>query len=159
VAGLLVAYPPDVLHKPLPCLRAVPHKSFPGNRPSSLLLFPSLNPKTTGLLLFTNDGDLAHKLTHPRYGHEKTYDVTVSGKISGDALAQWRRGVWLDGRKTAPAKVKVIRRAKTFTRLEIVMREGRKRQIRRVANLLGYPVTQLTRVKNRADSAWRPQAW
>jgi pseudouridine synthase len=95
----------------------------------------------------TNDGDLAHKLTHPRYGHEKKYKVVVEGRISQEALTRWQEGIYMDGRKTIPAKITVVQQDVSFTRLEIVMREGRKRQIRRVANMLGYPVTQLVREK------------
>ena len=106
-----------------------------------------LDKQSMGLILMTNDGDLAHKLTHPRYGHEKTYRVTVDGKIDEETLNQWRRGIRLDDRKTAPAKIKIINQGPNFTLLEIIMREGRKRQIRRVANILGFPVTHLVREK------------
>lgn len=106
-----------------------------------------LDKQSMGLILMTNDGDLAHKLTHPRYGHEKTYRVTVEGKIDEETLNQWRRGIYLDGRKTIPAKIKIINQGPNFTLLEIIMREGRKRQIRRVANILGFPVTHLVREK------------
>ncbi len=106
-----------------------------------------LDKQSMGLILMTNDGDLAHKLTHPRYGHEKTYRVTVEGKIDEETLNQWRRGIRLDDRKTVPAKIKIINQGANFTLLEIIMREGRKRQIRRVANILGFPVTHLVREK------------
>ncbi|MCB9418570.1 MAG: rRNA pseudouridine synthase [Ardenticatenaceae bacterium] len=106
-----------------------------------------LDKQSMGLILMTNDGDLAHKLTHPRYGHEKTYRVTVEGKIDEETLNQWRRGIRLDDRKTVPAKITVINQGPNFTLLEIIMREGRKRQIRRVANILGFPVTHLVREK------------
>ena len=115
--------------------------------PGHLYPVGRLDKQSTGLMLMTNDGDLAHKLTHPRYGHEKTYRVTVEGKISPEALNEWRRGVRLEGRKTAPAKIKVVNQGAGFTFLEIIMREGRKRQIRRVANILGHSVTGLVREK------------
>jgi pseudouridine synthase len=115
--------------------------------PGHLYPVGRLDKQSTGLILMTNDGDLAHKLTHPRYGHEKTYKVVVEGRISQEALAKWQEGMYLDGRKTIPAKITVIQQDVSFTRLEIVMREGRKRQIRRVANMLGFPVTQLVREK------------
>ncbi len=115
--------------------------------PGHLYPVGRLDKQSTGLILMTNDGDLAHKLTHPRYGHEKTYRVVVEGRISHDALMRWQAGVYLDGRKTIPAKITVVQQDVSFTRLEIVMREGRKRQIRRVANMLGFPVTQLVREK------------
>lgn len=104
-----------------------------------------LDKPSEGLVLMTNDGALAHRLTHPRYGHEKVYDVTVEGAISDGALDQWRRGVVLDGRITAPAPIEVITRDSDSTHLRIVLREGRKRQIRRIAAALGHPVRQLVR--------------
>ncbi len=115
--------------------------------PGHLYPVGRLDKQSTGLILMTNDGNLAHKLTHPRYGHEKTYKVVIAGRISQDALQRWQAGVYLDGRKTVPAKITVMQQDVSFTRLEIVMREGRKRQIRRVANMLGFPVTQLVREK------------
>ncbi|MCA9896679.1 MAG: rRNA pseudouridine synthase [Ardenticatenaceae bacterium] len=115
--------------------------------PGHLYPVGRLDKQSTGLILMTNDGDLAHKLTHPRYGHEKTYKVIVEGRISNEALEKWREGMYLDGRKTIPAQITVIRQDVSFTHLEIVMREGRKRQIRRLANMLGFPVRQLVREK------------
>lgn len=104
-----------------------------------------LDKPSEGLMLMTNDGDLAHRLTHPRYGHEKLYDVTVEGSIPENELDRWRRGVMLDGRITAPAPIEVVERQADSTRLRIILREGRKRQIRRIAADLGYPVKRLVR--------------
>lgn len=104
-----------------------------------------LDKPSEGLVLMTNDGALAHRLTHPRYGHEKVYDVTVEGDISEELLDQWRRGVVLDGRITAPAPIEVVERTQQTTRLRIILREGRKRQIRRIAAALGHPVQRLIR--------------
>lgn len=104
-----------------------------------------LDKPSEGLILMTNDGALAHRLTHPRYGHEKVYDVTVEGEISEGKLDQWRRGVILDGRITAPAPIEVVECSQDSTRLRIVLREGRKRQIRRIAAALGHPVRRLIR--------------
>jgi pseudouridine synthase len=115
--------------------------------PGHLYPVGRLDKQSTGLILMTNDGDLAHKLTHPRYGHEKTYRVVVAGRMSGEAIAKWEKGVYLDGRKTIPTQITVVQQDKSFTRLTIVMREGRKRQIRRVANMLGHSVKQLVREK------------
>ena len=130
--------------------------------PGHLYPVGRLDKQSTGLILMTNDGNLAHKLTHPRYGHEKTYKVVVEGRISQEALSRWQNGIYLDGRKTAPAKISIIQQDVSFTRLEIVMREGRKRQIRCVANILGFPVKQLVREKigtltlgNLKVSEWR----
>ena len=121
-----------------------------------------LDVPSEGLLLFTNDGDLAHKLTHPRYEHEKVYHVLVVGTPSEDALQRWRAGVFIEGQKTLPATVRVLRKTSDGTWLEITMREGRKRQIRKVAALLDMHIQQLIRVKlgplelgNLPSGAWR----
>ncbi len=112
-------------------------------------LFPvgRLDLRSEGLILLTDDGDLAYRLTHPRFGHEKEYHVLVEGSPDEATLRRWRRGVFLDGKRTAPAKVAVIKREKQRTWLRIVLREGRKRQIRRVAAMLGHPVHRLIRVR------------
>lgn len=104
-----------------------------------------LDKPSEGLVLMTDDGELAHRLTHPRYGHEKVYEVTVEGRISERALDQWRRGVMLEGRITAPAPIELIERGNDYTRFRIILREGRKRQIRRIAAALGHPVRRLVR--------------
>jgi pseudouridine synthase len=104
-----------------------------------------LDKPSEGLVLMTNDGELAHRLTHPRYGHEKVYEVELEGWVGDRALDQWRRGVMLDGRITAPAPIEIIRRDQDSTLLRIVLREGRKRQIRRIAAALGHPVLRLLR--------------
>ncbi len=115
--------------------------------PGRLYPVGRLDKQSEGLILMTNDGDLAHKLTHPRYGHKKTYRVTLEGRLDQESLQKWRKGVYLDGRKTAPAQIAILQQDQNFTLLEIVMREGRKRQIRRIASMLGYPVKQLVREK------------
>ena len=112
-------------------------------------LFPvgRLDLRSEGLILLTDDGDLAYRLTHPRFGHEKEYHALVEGEPGEATLKNWRRGVFLDGRRTAPARVSVLRREKGDTWLQVVLREGRKRQIRRVAAMLGHPVHRLIRVR------------
>ncbi len=112
-------------------------------------LFPigRLDLMSEGLVLLTNDGEMAHHLTHPRYEHSKAYRVRVKGHPDDKALTSWRRGVYLDGRKTVPAEVHVDRKLRGATWLRVVLREGRKRQIRRVAAMLGYPVQRLVRVR------------
>lgn len=115
--------------------------------PGHLYPVGRLDKESEGLMLLTNDGDLAHKLTHPRYGHEKTYHVVLLGEIHIEKVNQWRQGVLLEEKMTAPAKVEIISRENGLSHLKIVMREGRKRQIRRIANLLGYEVRHLTRQK------------
>jgi 23S rRNA pseudouridine2605 synthase len=112
-------------------------------------LFPvgRLDVTSEGLILLTDDGDLANILTHPSYEHEKEYRVLVNGTPSDETLDAWRRGVVLDGERTAPAGVDITRKDKDGALLRIVMHEGRKRQIRSVAELLGHPVRELQRVR------------
>lgn len=105
-----------------------------------------LDADSDGLIVLTNDGELVQKLTHPRYRHTKTYKVVVYGLPNAATLAKWENGVWLeeDG-MTAPCSVKVMKADKGFATLRITMTEGKKRQIRRTALLLGHPVRHLTR--------------
>lgn len=112
-------------------------------------LFPvgRLDADSEGLVLLTNDGELANALTHPRYEHEKEYVVLVEGKVDEGALKAWRRGVLLEGQKTAPARVDVIGAERDQTWLRVTMREGRKRQIREVSGMLGHRVKYLQRVR------------
>ncbi len=105
-----------------------------------------LDTDSTGALLLTNDGDLTYGLTHPRHQVAKIYRVWVEGRPTPDALQAWREGIVLDGRTTLPAGVREIRRRSNGqTQLEISLSEGRNRQIRKVAALLGYPVVELHR--------------
>lgn len=129
-----------------------------------LFMIGRLDAESQGLMVLTNDGELANKLTHPRYQHTKTYKVTVYGLPTGEALEQWERGVYLPDEegKTAPCSVRVLKGSKGLSTLEIVMTEGKKRQIRRVAAHLGYPVRHLTRthigqfaLDNLAPGEWR----
>ncbi len=109
-----------------------------------------LDAETTGALLLTNDGDLTHALTHPRHHIAKTYRVTVAGQPSPQVLQQWRSGVVLEGRDTLPAQVRILKSVPVSsgtTMLEVILWEGRNRQIRKVAKILGHPVLQLHRAK------------
>lgn len=106
-----------------------------------------LDKQSEGLMLLTNDGQLTHKMTHPKFEHHKIYHVRVEGHLSDEAMETWRRGLLLDGSPTAPAGVELIERRKNSTLLRVTLREGRKRQIRRVAASLGYPVTRLIRMQ------------
>lgn len=106
-----------------------------------------LDADSEGLVLMSNDGDLVNRLTHPRFEHDKEYHVFVEGRPQEAALAQWRRGVMLDGHKTAPAQVVVLRAEGEGAWLRVVMHEGRKRQIRTIAAMLGHSVRQLIRVR------------
>jgi 23S rRNA pseudouridine2605 synthase len=100
-----------------------------------------LDADTTGALLLTNDGELAHRLAHPRYGVEKTYDVEVESEPTPEQLQRLREGVELDDGPTAPAQARRLGR----NRLELVLHEGRKRQVKRMCAAVGLPVTRLHR--------------
>jgi pseudouridine synthase len=104
-----------------------------------------LDVDSTGALLLTNDGELTFRLTHPRHCISKTYHVWIQGHPPEAVLQVWRDGLVLDGKKTLPAQVCVINRGVEETCLEVILREGRNRQIRRVAEQLGYPVKKLHR--------------
>lgn len=118
---------------------------IPGNE--HLFAIGRLDAYSEGMMILTNDGAMAEKLTHPRHEHTKTYKVTVVGHPTPEDLEKWERGVWLDDSRTAPAYIRVLERTPKMTTLRIVMIEGRKRQIRRVAQLLGYPVYRLVRTQ------------
>lgn len=106
-----------------------------------------LDAESTGALLLTNDGELTFHLTHPRHHIPKTYQVWVEGHPPETTLQIWRQGVILSGRKTLPATVQRMGSPlRSQTQLEITLFEGRNRQIRRVAEQLGYPVRKLHRI-------------
>jgi 23S rRNA pseudouridine2605 synthase len=110
-------------------------------------LFPigRLDAGTTGLLLLTNDGDLAARLMHPRHGVEKTYEATVVGAVSDETTRKLADGIELDGKRTAPARVRVLRASGRQSVVEIVLHEGRKRQVRRMFEEVGHHVLGLHR--------------
>jgi len=105
-----------------------------------------LDRDSEGLLLFTNHGELAYRLMHPRYHVEKRYLVRLLGSPKQRELQILRKGIWLEDGKTAPAKIRVVSRGKRETKVEVVLKEGRKRQIRRMFKAIGYPVISLARV-------------
>ncbi len=104
-----------------------------------------LDVNSTGALILTNDGDLTFELTHPSHDIPKTYQVWLQGHPPESVLEEWRQGVVLDGRKTRLAQVRVLEEKTNTVCLEIILQEGRNRQIRRVAQKLGYPVLELHR--------------
>jgi pseudouridine synthase len=106
-----------------------------------------LDFNTTGLLLCTNDGELAARLMHPRYGVPRVYRAKVDGTPDQAAIDRLRRGVRLDdGKKTAPARVRVLERLPTKTWLEITVHEGRWRMVRRMCAAVGHSAEKLERV-------------
>lgn len=115
---------------------------------SHLFAVGRLDLDSEGLILMTNDGELANRLTHPRYGHEKEYRVLVARKPDEAQLAIWRRGVVMpDGHRTAPATVQIEGSAGEGAWLKVVLREGRKRQIREIGALINLPVRRILRVR------------
>lgn len=113
-----------------------------------LFVVGRLDFESEGLMLLTNDGELANKLSHPRYGKEKEYQVLVAKRPDDKQLKAWRHGVVLeDGEKTGPAQVTVSSLSGKGCWLRVVMTEGRKRQIREIAKTIGIPVVRLIRVR------------
>jgi 23S rRNA pseudouridine2605 synthase len=118
-------------------LKGIKYRVFPVGR---------LDYDSEGLLLITNDGDFAHSLLHPSKKIPKTYVVKVKGIIDEDAMERLRRGVRLEDGLTAPAKVKKVRLAESNSWVEVTIYEGRKRQVRRMLEKVGYPVIKLRRI-------------
>ena len=130
--------------------------------PGRLYPVGRLDVDSEGLVLLTNDGELANKITHPRYGHEKEYQVLIAQRPDDAQIQTWRRGVVLeDGYRTAPAVVNFIRTHGKGAWLRIVMREGRKRQIREVGVRLGLPVVRIirTRIGTLQLGSLKPRQW
>jgi 23S rRNA pseudouridine2605 synthase len=126
--------------------------SDPQGRPTVVSLVPAeprvfpvgrLDIDTEGLLLLTNNGELAHRLTHPSFGVEKEYVAEVRGRPSPAVLRTLRTGVDLDDGRTAPAKVSLV----SPTVLRVTIHEGRNRQVRRMCEAVGHPVVRLVRVR------------
>lgn len=143
------------------------------DHPAAPRLYPvgRLDYDTVGLILLTNDGELANRLTHPRYGVPKTYKVTVKGELDEEAIKELERGIYLAQRKagrtegaarTAHVEIALIARDRDKTVVELTLREGRNRQVRRMLAAVGYPVRKLERVgmgpvklKGLARGQWR----
>ena len=115
--------------------------------PNGRILFPvgRLDVETTGLLILTNDGALANRLMHPRYGVPKTYVARVRGKISKRTMAMLREGVLLEDGMTSPAEVRLEKQSGKSALVEITIHEGRKRQVRRMFDTVGHRVDELHR--------------
>ena len=99
-----------------------------------------------GALLITNDGAICYRLTHPKFEHKKIYNVKLNGKLDDNELDIWRSGVVLDGKKTNYCEIDIIEEDLKFSFLKITLNEGKNRQIRRIASLMGYKVLDLQRV-------------
>lgn len=148
--------PPNIyimLNKPRFCVTT---RHDPQGRPTVMdlvkdlrdIVFPvgRLDFDAEGLLILTNDGTLANRLIHPRFGVKKEYVVLVKGHPGKWLLNKWREGVYLEEGKTAPAEVEVIKRERTRTWLRVVLHQGWYRQIKRMGQVTGYPVFRIKRV-------------
>jgi 23S rRNA pseudouridine2605 synthase len=142
-----------VVHKPVGYVSSARDER---GRPSVVSLVPRLgrlfpvgrlDVESSGLLLLTNDGDLAFRLTHPRFQVAKEYDVVVRGRITPQAVTCLRTGVDLEEGRTAAAEVSVVEADDEQSRLAIVLRQGWKRQVRRMCAVVGHPVVTLRRVR------------
>ncbi|QDT00196.1 pseudouridine synthase [Adhaeretor mobilis] len=156
VDGELITQPRRVyyaVHKPT---GVVCTASDPAGRPRVIDMIPPeagrvfnvgrLDMASEGLILLTNDGELANQLTHPRHGVEKTYEVQVAGKCEPEVLAQLRKGMYLAEGFAKVVNVKIKSRRKMSTLLEMVLDEGRNREIRRLFARVGHKVQKLTRI-------------
>ena len=128
------------------------------NIPERVVPVGRLDKDSTGLLLFTNDGELHHALTHPSFDHEKEYDVTVKKNIRKKALDRMAAGLEVEGKKTRPAKIKRI----SGKRFLIILKEGRNRQIRKMVQMVKNDVARLKRTRiscvklgNLKEGSWR----
>lgn len=124
-----------------PCVASlIPLEQHPG-------LFPigRLDLDTTGLLLFTTDGELGNRLMHPRHHVVKTYEATLAGVVDDQALEPLRRGVELEDGMTLPASLSITKNESERSQVEISIKEGRKRQVRRMFEAIGHPVIHLHR--------------
>jgi len=157
-----------LLHKPVGYVSTA-HDQF--DRPTVIdlvnvkeRLYPvgRLDYLTSGLILLTNDGELALKLTHPRYETEKVYQAWLHGIITEEKMQEFRNGLQVDDYVTLPAGIRIIEKQKDRCQVEITLREGKNRQVRKMCEALGYPVSQLKRVaigrltlENLTPGQWR----
>jgi len=143
-----------VLHKPVKVMTTMRDPegrrtvaSLVPREPGRVVPVGRLDYDTSGVLLLTNDGDLAHVLTHPRYGVEKTYRAVVQGRLAGDDMKRFLEGMRLDDGRSEPAKVRVVRAGSTASELDLTIHEGRNRQVRRMFEATAHPVISLVRLR------------
>ena len=126
---------------------------LPPDLPGRVYPVGQLDADSRGLLLLTNDGELTNQLTHPRYGVPKTYRATVEGFVKPQAVEELAKGVWMadpksgKGFKTGRSHIRIVRRTRDRSIIEITIREGRNRQVRRMLARLGHKVRDLMRIK------------
>ncbi|MFH1245993.1 MAG: pseudouridine synthase [Candidatus Omnitrophota bacterium] len=133
-----------------------------GKRDTRIYPVGRLDKDTTGLLLLTNDGELAFRLTHPKFGIVKIYHVCVSGCVNRSKIGQLEQGIILEGKRTYPCKIGIIKQQKKETTLEVCLTEGRKRQIKKMFMAVGHPVLAIQRtafgplkLANLEEGRWR----
>ncbi len=141
-----------LLHKPVGYLCTL---NDPQKRPIISDLIPKVTKRvfpvgrldfdSEGALIITNDGELSQLLQHPKYEVNKTYQATVTGKPDNRNLQRLRKGIMIDGQKTYPAQVRVLQRRPDTTTLEVIIHEGKKRQVRKMFAAIGCPVQRLVR--------------
>jgi pseudouridine synthase len=144
-----------------PLGRPTIRKLLPG-LPRGVVPVGRLDFESEGLLVLTNDGDLAFRLTHPRYEVVKTYAVRVDGEVGADTVARLQRGISLDGKKAAPDRIVLLEAGTQKSQLRLELHEGRKREVRRMFEAVGHRVSRLRRVafagltvKNLPLGEWR----
>lgn len=126
---------------------------LPPDFPARVYPVGRLDAESKGLLLLTNDGELTNQLTHPKYGVPKTYRAAVDGSITPQDIEAMSKGIWLgdrrsgEGFKTGKTQIKIVRRSRERSILDITIREGRNRQVRRMLAQIGHKVRDLTRIK------------
>lgn len=157
VDGKLITPPNEfsyyLVHKPRQVVSTV---SDPDGRRTVVSLVPGgtrlypvgrLDYESEGLMLLTNDGELAHHLTHPSFEIDKTYRILVKGVLSDKSVGYLEAGLTIEARKTAPAKVNIVERQEHNTWFDITIHEGRNRQIRKMCEAIGYPCLRLIRTR------------
>ena len=157
VDGVEIPTAPDIvvylLNKPVDVIST---SSDPQGRRTVIELVPDeprvfsvgrLDADTEGVLLLTNDGDLANRLTHPSHGVEKEYLAEVDGIVGRAALRRLREGIELDDGMTAPAAVRLVQQQDDRAVIELIIHEGRNRQVRRMCEAVGHPVRRLVRTR------------
>jgi pseudouridine synthase len=158
LAGKLVTIPDQkrylVLNKPVKVMTTM---RDPAGRRTVASLVPReggrlvpvgrLDYETSGVLLMTNDGNLAHVLTHPRYGVDKTYRAVVQGRLQGEDMKRFLAGMHLGDGRSEPAKVRVVRAGPAVSEVDVTIHEGRNRQVRRMFEATSHPVLSLVRLR------------
>jgi 23S rRNA pseudouridine2605 synthase len=161
VSGRAVAMPQRevlVLHKPVGVVTTMKDpegrrtvedivRSHRGPKSARLVPVGRLDYDTSGVLLLTNDGDLAFALTHPRFGVDKVYRATLRGRLEPAMVEKLRRGIFLEGERTSAAMLRVVSVSRDRSVVDLTLHEGRYRQVRRMFEVVGHPVVSLERLR------------